>query len=529
MSLLAIAALQTFTALHAFWARDLPTMQAALEEVTPEDSPHLHPLLEDLFALSTCAPLPPLGADVDEEARRLLIRAEAARRVRLGADADRSATLWRQLLSARFFRHAPPPREGPVWRWPLEQERWPGEAIAPREVPACDAAVGPPAPGPELPAQSSEAALLDAALEQRVGLSSPTRQRLLFHRAVLALRANDLQTSTRRAAALDPSALPPELGVEARLLRLELGVDPPEGFLAIAPGDAPPALRLPLRVRRLEQQDSQRAWDAVIAEGAELEPLVPGELRPLIRLRRVQALLARHRTDEALELTLSAGAGSAGLIELRLRALADVPRSDAAALLAQGGRLDDARLLEIGRAALARGNRVTAAALAQAQGRLPPTFVQLLLQVELAAADASTPPLREAIAQLRERLGEGPLSSGREKPVLELAQRLVAAHAGAPRPHRALLRSQLTTLRPLLGESGARAFDRVLGPLEAKASPTGAVALGEIAVATTPAPVERAPLTWSFSEPYSLLELPTPEGAVRDWFDPSTAEQADAR
>ncbi|HVE83406.1 MAG TPA: hypothetical protein VND93_11185, partial [Myxococcales bacterium] len=322
----------------AFWRKDLGLLVALLAEPGDPAEDEARAVFSDVVRLVNCEPLPAIPGSDLSPARELrqLVRLERARRARLGADAARSRTLWRDILQPSFFnRSLGAGPEGTLLVWPVETERWSAEALRARVRPsACAAAApNPAAAAPRELDLATEALLINLARAAATDASlRPAASRLAYQRAVLLARSGDLAAAAGAARQLtDPEHLGPELARYARLLRLELGVDPPEGYAALMGvpfGPNQPAVdeRLAYGLHR------GGSWDKLQEVTAAASATPPAALcardgNPLLRdlLYRHAVALERLGAPEPLDALLSrAFPACAGVAEPPVEALKDL-------------------------------------------------------------------------------------------------------------------------------------------------------------------------------------------------------------
>jgi hypothetical protein len=553
----------------AFWRRDLSQLVGLLADSAGPEEAEARALFGDLVRLVNCEPLPALPDEGGVPARelRLLVRLELARRVRLGESAKTAPTLWRDILSPAFFNRELGDKDGSLLIWPIEEERWPHEEVRARVRPSACGGKLPAGVPAELSIASTEllAKLRLWALQQ--ARLRPSATRLAYHRAVLLYREG------RRAEAAEAARLidqPDESGAafarHARLLRLELGLEPPAGYLALAEedfGPNQPAVDLRLAYGYHHQGD----WTLLRALTAEIRELPVETLcgkgtSPLRRdlfYRHAVALERLGMTaalDEALDHLFPACARVAEPSTDALRALA---------VGASAGRPLDPRLAQrltalgppqhghrfvaqYGSRALRRGN-LTGAQAAVAwlleQRDLSAQTRGWALEAEIAFSvqdprrfDQAVSRMfpREALVYVKQRDREE-----RDRAAVELTQALVtSADDRATSDFRRQLRAQLAVIRDGAALKREASFNVLLGALEGKPvtlvekgrQPAAPVAVGEIPVSSPWEVLPPPPVHVEWPEPYSLLAIPPPpesaSGALRAWFDPAV-EVSDAK
>ena len=176
---------------QAFWERDLHGLVVLLSErPSSEAEAEAQALYGDVVRLVQCEPLPGIAAgDLQAVSQRRLLRLEAARRTRLGADAARAPTLWREVLDpASFRRTSALAAQGLLLRWPVEEERWSDEAT--------DVAVRPSACANPV-AAGDELSLLGAPelTQLQLALPADAGARLTYHRAARLLARGEREAA----------------------------------------------------------------------------------------------------------------------------------------------------------------------------------------------------------------------------------------------------------------------------------------------------------------------------------------------
>ena len=475
----------------AFWARDLGAL--ARELVEDRSTGEERMLFEDLLALATCAPLPKLA---QPSPLRELVRAEELRRAAHG-------TVWSDLLRKNFFRRQPAnPDLRTGLRWPDEAERWPGETLLVAEPPWKCAGVKLGA-GP--------LALLTPQLLR--SLPPEPAARATYERAVLRYRQGALEG----IAEVDPSLLSPELRPALAFLRLESGLDAPEGWIALARSWPGPAV-----IMRAAQQ---LAVTQRHAELVELTALSGTSLmhRHLLFLRAL-SLHALGRDREMVDALFTAFAlkgpeeGLAPLRELAIAALARLPFDLKA--LARAGISPQPALEQLARRAMEAGNPETARAAAQVLiGEQDPRWrgQGLALAGELDWRSGADENPFTHLFEPAQKLGVY-----RDPAALQLAQAMVVRQA--ERREVAIARKLAVQLTMLADRVHLKAMPDVEALLTAARESVvergeQPVALGEVNVPFLPAAPPAPRLELDLPEPFSLLAIPAPDGSLRAWFD----------
>ena len=492
--MIALLLLAAVPVVDAFWARDLGALSRELAEDRGTGEERM--LFDDLLQLTTCAPLKPLA---EPSPLRQLVRAEEARRGAQG-------TLWQDVLRKDFFRRLPSnPDLRSALRWPDEAERWPGETLlvsAPQW--RCEGAK--PGAGP--------VPLLGAELLR--SLPPEAAARAAYERAVLRYRQGALDG----IAAIDPALLPDALRKPAQFLRLEAGIDDPEGWLPLARDWPAPAIVL---------RAAQRLFDTRRhAELAQLSAL-PGTTamhRHLLFLRAL-SLHALERDDDMLDPLFAAfdleGPGQ-GLEPLRALAVATLARQPFdAKKLARAGLPEAPALDQLARQAMASGNFATARTAAEKlAAELDPRWrgqgLALAGEVDWRAGDGGS--ASAAFARIFEPAQK--LGVYRDPAALQLAQALVVVQA--ERRNTAVgrrLASQLTALVAQVHLKAVPQAQALLTATREAAVERGEqpVALGEVSVGVLPAPPPAPRIDLDLPEPVSLLAIPAQDGSLRAWFD----------
>ena len=529
---------------QSFWARDLPSLVRRL--VDAEGDPGAQEpraLWGDLVRLVNCEPLPDLEPSAPAYLLRALVRVEEARRRRLGPDAPGSATIWRDILDPSFFQRGEPSgSQDGVLLWPVEPERWPSERTLARVRPStCRIAES----------SGSELEVLTADLVNRFE-GNAEQSTLAYHRALrLWARGADAEAQVA-ARRIDVNALDPDLAAHARLLRLDLGVDPEEGYLALLDAEFPLPTRLWVALRATAVRASQNRWRdvaAITARALEGLPPEPSGLDPLVRHLTWSKALAHRNLGEPdalrglLRAALPRWADSAdpvvdALRELALEELAAQPFDDDA--LAQVRAMGPEktfgeRLRALGSRALERGANSVARAVAGAlaSDALPRHRVRgLALLAERAVLLRERAELERAIhriIELRERAPAGSRDRDEvEQAAADLAEVLVTRGGTLDGRWRKHLARELQRLGEHLHSRRERLLSPLLvalrdAPLEtARPAARGSeswVAVGVVPVgaprSSPPAPQFRSP----HPEPFSLLAIPTSSGELRPWFE----------
>ena len=542
---------------QAFWQRDLHGLVLLLSE-RPRDAAdeEAHALYGDVVRLLQCEPLPPLVAhDPRAVPQRRLLRLEEARRARLGAGAARSATLWRDVLDPDFFRRSSPlAAQGLLLRWPVEEERWSDETTDVTVKPS--ACATPVAAGDELALLgAAELAALQGQLPPEAGV------RLAYHRAVRLLSRGEVQEAHAALSALGEvqgahtqlAALQPSLRPWVQLMRLELGLDPAEGYLALvqAPELAPVALLVHGRAAAFLADAGRwlpllrlaaQSGDAPAFAGSEEHAAL---LRQDLLYRRALTYHALGNTQALRSLlqralVVEAGVPGPALEGLRGLALESLARAE---LDAESLALLDAlgpasarlqRLVTVGGRALAVGNVAGAEGVAAQLLRQKDALAQargFALQADLALAQEDRARLERSVRSLLQ-LREGAGVSARQRDELDaiamqVAQSLVLASARLVGPGwQPVLGARLEALKDGVHSRHARAFVPLFAALAdrpAQASAPGRrleafVSVGEVAVGAPRQGVPPPAVSVPWPEPYSLLSLPQPDGSSGDGF-----------
>ncbi|EPX60656.1 hypothetical protein D187_001305 [Cystobacter fuscus DSM 2262] len=529
-----------------FWARDLTALVERLAEppVDPADAERQR-LFGDVVRFLNCEPLAPLRPEDSPLAPRALLRLEVARRGRLGASAAASATLWRDVLTPDFFRRSALLPKDQALRWPIEEENWPSETLELRLRPSSCAQ---PVPA------TDELPLLTSELEREVdkALGAEVAHRLLYHRASRLLTLGRADEAREVARRLSPSAMgtaPRPLG---QLLRLGLGIDPPEGYLALVDEPVLAPSRLPIVAQAAAHLSTQARWREVLAL---TEPYAPGpEARASLSespqrwdvfYRRALAYQALGEREPLARMWPSVFPALASAQEPRVEALRGIALvelargtldAQALTLLRDLGPSSafPQRLATLGGLALDRGNVRLAldaserlllekSALFRARGHT--------LRAEVALASGDAAGLTRAVERLLllRRQEHVPAKDLEEldRVVLALAQALVTASADLTEARwRPLLATHLDGMRQAVHSRHEKTFPALLAALEDRGPQAAAkgkrleafVAVGQVAVGAPPGLEPPPPLSVSWPEPWSLLALPLPEGSWRDWF-----------
>jgi hypothetical protein len=536
---LALAATLASPFAGAFWSRDLGSLARGLAEArTAGTAPVDAPLFEDLLRLVRCEPLPPLPADAPDGARRALLRLEQARRARLGPAAATAPTIWRDVVAPGFFRTdtRDPARGADALRWPAEAEEWPDEVLLVGTLATRCAEVA-RAAAPELPSDALAPALARAG-------DADGAARIAYHRAVLLVRARDDAAAREAARAVDPDAVPAPLRNFARLLRLEAGVDPAQGYVALA--DAPDLgdawLAVAVRAAALHARAGRAAEALALAERAAPIPCEPARAAAVrvLRVHRAAALASLGRPGESVAALREAFAcqvpppdpDAAALSELAIALVATRPLAEVEDVMTAAAPREAAEeaLWAYARRATSAGNLAGAEDAARrlergrgGEGRLR----AVALRAEVAFARGDGAAFESALAALLEAPRTPRQRLERDRLALDLGA--AAAVRVAEVPDRARARALEAALdRMALAVAVARTaeVERIRAAVANAARADlarpdrGAVplALGEVSVAArpTPPPTPRVPVVWP--EPRSLLVIPTAEGGTRDWF-----------
>ena len=340
--------------------------------------------------------------------------------------------------------------------------------------------------------------------------------RAAYERAVLRYRQGTLDG----IAAIDPALLPDALRMPAQFLRLEAGIDEPDGWLSLARVWPAPAVVLRAAQRLF---DTQRH-----AELAQLAPL-PGTTAMHRHLLFVHALSlhALGRDDDMLEPLFAALAlpgpeqGVEPLRALAVAALAKQPFD--AKKLARAGLPEASALDQLARQAMASGNFATARAAAEKLvAELDPRWrgqgLALAGEVDWRKGDVeSTSAAFARIFEPAQKLGVY-----RDPAALQLAHALVVVQA--ERRDAAVGRRLANQLAALVAQVHLKAVPQAEALLTATREAAvdrgeQPVALGEVSVGVLPAPPPAPRLDLDLPEPVSLLAIPAPDGSLRAWFD----------
>jgi hypothetical protein len=552
MAPLLVAVLAANPYAERLWARDLHEMVVLLSQ-PPADAAEAEQqqLFGDVVRFLNCEPLPELKAEAQLHAPRALLRLETARRGRLGPSAATSATLWRDVLAPDFFRRASVFARGEVLRWPVEEEHWSTETLEVRLRPS---SCGKPAPTADELGQLTP----ELMREVETALGPEVAGRLLYHRASRLLARGKADEARELAAGLNPSALGGELRPFARLLRLALGHEPAEGYVALASEPALSALRLPIAVQAAAHLSTEGRWRELLALTAPYtEWPDPSTLEAEAALlsdivyRRVLAHQALGERESVARLLAPIFPALASSQEPRVEAL----RGVALASLARGGLEPEAlallrdlgpaaglprRLAHLGGLALGVGNVRGALEVSEHLLRergAPSRARGFALRAEIALATGDAAGLTRSIERLlalrrQERVPVRELEEV-DRIALALAQTLVTASADLTEPHwRPLLAERLEAMRQGVHSRHEKLFPALFAALEDRTPQPVArgkreeafVAVGQVAVGAPPSTLPPPPFSVDWPEPYSLLALPLPDGSPRDWFprEPST-------
>ena len=485
--------LATVPFVDAFWARDLGALQRELAEDSAAGEEHL--LFDDLVKLATCAPLAPLQ---QPSPLRELVRLEESRRGQKG-------TIWDDVSRRDFFKRA-------VWnpdlrsalRWPDEKERWPAETLLVREQTwSCSSAKA--GTGPSI------GPLLASSLPDEPAA------RVAYERAVLRYRQGALEVAPQIAPALLEGALRPA----ALFLRLEAGIDGPDGWIALARDWPAPAVTMRAAHRLFE---TGRHADLVqLTETA----LPPSAMQRHVLLLRALSLHALGRDGEMLATLLRALAlpgSDQGLEPIRALGIAALASEDLNLQKVQKlSASTETALEQIARRASAARNFQTAldAARMLAGNSDPRWRAQgLALQGEIGWREGDAQRTAEAFAQLFDPKRK--LATFRDPAALQLAQTLVVDEAGRRDPAREQkLLAQLDGLRARVHLKALPQVEMMLVAARRAAVDQGEqpVALGELDVPLAAVAPPAPPIEIQLPEPRSLLAIPAADGSLRSWFD----------
>jgi hypothetical protein len=491
----------------AFWQRDLGALARELAEDRAPGEEHL--LFADLLRLATCEPLQAVSAP---SPLRILVRAEEARRGRLGAAAAASATLWRDLLQKDFFRRtAWNPSFAAALRWPAEREVWPDETELVPDPPFRCADAKPRAA--ELPLHSPA---LIASLPPEAAARAQYQRTVLLH---------------AEAEKLDVERLPAELRPAGPFLRLEAGLAPRALWIPLAAKWPAKAIVLRAAQQLAEQREEQKLLDLTASVQGE-DPMA----RHILWLRAL-ALLSLGREEEMLDALLRAFAmkgaaqGLEPMRDLALAALAGRP-FDLFRLRAVVGKDENAALSRLGHRALARGNLRAARAVAERLAgdtdlRWHAQGIELAGEIGWTASEPAV--VEDAFAQLFPAEKKPFLHNrdrhDRDLAFLALGHALVTGQAQRrDASWQKRLEVRLASMRDAVLPRNGPQLDgllRALADLRGAPAPRGeqAVALGEVPMQLAPQPPPAPAISLELPEPRSLLAIPAPDGSLRDWFD----------
>lgn len=490
-----IALLLAAAFVDAFWARDLGALTRELAEDPSRGEERM--FFDDLLRLTTCSPLEKLQ---EQTPLRVLVRVEEARRFAPG-------TLWDDVQKAGFFKLTPwNPDDDKLLRWPDEKERWPNETLLVPEMPwQCLHAKKGTGPLP----------LLQPALLR--SLPPEVAARAIYERAVLRYRQGALEG----IAEIDPALLTSDLRFAARFLRLEAGVDGPDGWADLARAWPHPAIAMRAAQRLFETK-----------QYVELVQLPAPEPKASAMLRHVFILrgLAFHaiRRDRDMVQAFAAAFAQPGtdkdvepLRALAIQALAKEPFDSR--LVARVATSVNGGLEQLAHQALAAGNYDTAMAAAQRLADDPDLRWRsqgLVLVGETAFRSGDVEKTFATFARIFEPAQK--LGGFRDPAAVQLAQALVVTDAqrGDPARGRALA-SELDAVRRLVRLKAVPQIDELLTAVRRAAVQKGEqpVALGEVTVTVTPPPPSPPKIEIELPEPRSLLAIPAQDGTLRDWFD----------
>ncbi|HEY8206492.1 MAG TPA: hypothetical protein VIG99_03355 [Myxococcaceae bacterium] len=540
---------------EAFWHKDLGLLVALLAEPGDASEDQARALFGDLVRLVNCEPLPPIPGSDTSPLRELrqLVRLERARRSRLGAAAATAPTLWRDILSPKFFnRSLGAGPDGTLLFWPVESEYWSAEALRAR-VRASGCAAPPGAPKPAELELANEVLLLNLRRQAAPAKAlRPAAARLAYQRAVLLSRAGQLEPAKEAAAqVLPPDLLGPDLAHYGILLRLEMGVDPPEGYAALM-GRSFGANQSAVDSRLAYGLHRSGSWDKLVQVTAAARALDPAAVcgpagSPVSRdlvYRHAVALEKLGASGELDALLAAEFPACAKVTEPAVDALKDLAIASYArrpldvamegrlkALNAPGRLARDVQ--KLGARALHSGNLANAqramgwlitdrTAVGRARGWVLEAEIAFALQdgKRFDRAVDSIFPQDPAMDSLRPRERDE-----RDRAVEELVQALVTADAEAPAgpEFQRRLRAQIPVWRDRAALKREKSFTALLAALEAKPvpltsekgrrRPTAEVAVGEIPVAAPDAVLPPPAVQFDWPEPYSLLAIPPPPSA----------------
>ena len=340
---------------------------------------------------------------------------------------------------------------------------------------------------------------------------------MAYERAVLRYRQGALEVAPQIAPALLEGALRPA----ALFLRLEAGIDGPDGWIALARDWPAPAVTMRAAHRLFE---TGRHADLVqLTETA----LPPSAMQRHVLLLRALSLHALGRDGEMLATLLRALAlpgSDQGLEPIRALGIAALAREDLNLQKVQKlSASTETALEQIARRASATRNFQTAldAARMLAGNSDPRWRAQgLALQGEIGWREGDAQRTAEAFAQLFDPKRK--LATFRDPAALQLAQTLVVDEAGRRDPAREQkLLAQLDGLRARVHLKALPQVEMMLVAARRAAVDQGEqpVALGELDVPLAAVAPPAPPIEIQLPEPRSLLAIPAADGSLRSWFD----------
>ena len=500
-----------------FWARDLGALARDLAE--SPDAPQAA-FFGELLRLCDCEPL--VRAEGIDPLRALL-RVEEARRIRLGARAASSRTVWRDVLRPDFFRRDPGnPPEDDALRWPDEEERWTGERLlvaAPRF--ACGDAAKPEktragtlSPQPARPAGSDQrpadlvAALVAARHFEAASL-------LAYYEAAALFRAGKIAEAAALSRAIDPAHLGP-LSRWGSLLRIATGADDRSAAIALSRDWKEGEGAAAAQVVAVDALARAGKWTEAVAAS---DGLPAGPRTPLLahaRLLRVRGLFEIGKGAAARDALARDDRGDAAR-DLAVEVLAAGP-VDGRSLEVAGALFPDVSeaLLRVARRALLSGSVPVARSALLHLDPAEPRARALSAELAFAANDATE--IAPAFANvLSAPLARHVRGSARDRAVVELCHSLVELAPRATPRLRAEAASILLAAREDIGSSAQKAVDAAVAALRTK----GAAAIGVVPVGSTLPIPDLPPIQLDWPEPRSLLAIPDEAGGMRDWFPES--------
>lgn len=539
--LIATAVASDYPAL--FWSRDLGGLARSVK-TNRGDSSMKHLLFEELVELLTCQPLPPLAEEAGT-VPRVALRLEAARRLRLGALAAQSPTIWRDILNPLFFRrdttHGEP--AGETLLWPDDDEPWPGEVahLAPllRCRPVRDAPADGESVSSELVRRAKEDGLTDLA------------SRLAYHRTLLLLREGRQDEAREAAKDIVPTLLPAPVSSFAKLLRLNEGLDVREGYAALIDDPMLGPARLNARLQQCALLAGAGRWSEVVQL---TEPLASGtsaitapatevSTRYLLAerafaLQRMDRLEAWGQTlERAFPLIVHAQDASADALRASTLVWLLESHMDPARISAVLDRIGPAeKQLEywkrLGDEAFATGHVPILSAVCGhlwSLGTARERAAGLVCRARAALGAADPEAFDKAVEDLFSTGSHGFRTAmeraARSDAALLLAESLLdtCAESSSRVSWVPRLAALLERCRRETGWQNSARVGRLqaaLNQLEHSAAPgsAGELSIGEVRVAVHSAPLAAPQPAIDWPEVPSLLAIPTADGDWRDWF-----------